>query len=89
MIPEQACYSELETNVVDQWGIPVLRSMVCSGANHEIKPPRHATGKFAEMLNRMGAKKREAKSGANAIQRQEEIIHEVMHGAWARRRRKA
>ncbi len=75
MIPNKDCYSELDPNVVDQWGIPVLR-FHWKWSDHEIKQAEHMQNTFAELIEEMGGKAT-PKSGRDAIQRPGEIIHEV------------
>ena len=76
MVPNKDCYAELDPNVVDQWGIPVLR-FHWKWSDHEIKQAGHMQQTFAELLTAMGAKNVSPKTGAEAIQRPGEIIHEV------------
>ena len=75
MLPNQDCYAELDPQVVDQWGIPVLR-FHWKWSDHEIKQAGHMQQTFAELLEGMGGKATPL-SGAAAIQRPGEIIHEV------------
>lgn len=75
MLPNKDCYCELDPNVVDQWGISVLR-FHWKWSDHEIKQAEHMQQTFAAMLEEMGGKPK-PQSGADAIQRPGEIIHEV------------
>jgi choline dehydrogenase-like flavoprotein len=75
MIPNKDCYSELDPNIVDQWGIPVLR-FHWKWSDHEIKQAEHMQNTFAELIEKMGGKAK-PKKGRDAIQRPGEIIHEV------------
>lgn len=75
MIPNKDCYSELDPNVVDQWGIPVLR-FHWKWSDHEIRQAEHMQQTFAEIIEGMGGKA-SPKKGSEAIQRPGEIIHEV------------
>ncbi len=75
MIPNKDCYCELDPQVVDQWGIPVLR-FHWKWSDHEIKQAEHMQNTFAELLEAMGGKASPRK-GRDAIQRPGEIIHEV------------
>ncbi|HEY1052041.1 MAG TPA: GMC family oxidoreductase [Prosthecobacter sp.] len=75
MLPNKDCYCELDPNVVDQWGIPVLR-FHWKWSDHEIKQAEHMQQTFAAMLEAMGGKPK-PQSGADAIQKPGEIIHEV------------
>lgn len=76
MVPNKDCYCELDPSVVDQWGIPVLR-FHWKWSDHEINQATHMQNTFAELLTAMGAKNVKPKTGAEAIQRPGEIIHEV------------
>jgi choline dehydrogenase-like flavoprotein len=75
MVPNKDCYCELDPNVVDQWGIPVLR-FHWKWSDHEIKQAEHMQNTFAELITAMGGKAT-PKSGRDAIQKAGEIIHEV------------
>ncbi len=75
MLPNKDCYCELDPQVVDQWGIPVLR-FHWKWSDHEIKQAAHMQQTFAELLEGMGGKAK-PQSGRDAIQRPGEIIHEV------------
>ncbi|TLD68747.1 GMC family oxidoreductase [Phragmitibacter flavus] len=75
MIPNKDCYCEIDPNVVDQWGIPVLR-FHWKWSDHEIKQAEHMQNTFAELLSEMGGDPK-PKSGKDAIQKPGEIIHEV------------
>ena len=75
MVPNKDCYCELDPNVVDQWGIPVLR-FHWKWADHEIKQAEHMQQTFAELLEQMGGKPKPL-SGRDAIKKPGEIIHEV------------
>lgn len=75
MVPNKDCYCELDPNVVDQWGIPVLR-FHWKWSDHEIRQATHMQQTFAAMLEAMGGKPK-PKTGRDAIQKPGEIIHEV------------
>jgi choline dehydrogenase-like flavoprotein len=75
MVPNKDCFCELDPQVVDQWGIPVLR-FHWKWSDHEIKQAEHMQQTFAELIENMGGKA-SLKSGRDAIQRPGEIIHEV------------
>lgn len=75
MVPNKDCYSELDPQVVDQWGIPVLRFHWKWG-EHEIRQAEHMQQTFAAIIEGMGGKA-SPKKGAEAIKRPGEIIHEV------------
>ncbi len=75
MIPNADCFCELDPNVVDQWGIPVLR-FHWKWSDHEIKQAEHMQQTFAALLEEMGGKAN-PQSGRDAIKKPGEIIHEV------------
>lgn len=75
MLPNKDCFCELDPGVVDQWGIPVLR-FHWKWSDHEIRQAEHMQQTFAAMLDEMGGNPK-PQSGADAIQRPGEIIHEV------------
>ncbi len=75
MLPNKDCFCELDPQVVDQWGIPVLR-FHWKWSDHEIKQAEHMQQTFAAMLDEMGGNAK-PQSGVDAIQRPGEIIHEV------------
>jgi choline dehydrogenase-like flavoprotein len=54
MIPNKDCYCELDPNVVDQWGIPVLR-FHWKWSDHEINQAKHMKQTFKEIMHEMGA----------------------------------
>jgi choline dehydrogenase-like flavoprotein len=55
MIPNQNCYCEIDPNVVDQWGIPVLRFHWKWGDN-EIRMARDMQETFREIVEELGGK---------------------------------
>lgn len=75
MIPNKDCYHDIDSNVVDQWGIPVAR-FHWKWSDHEIKQAEHMQNTFAELLEGMGGKATPLK-GEAAIKKPGEIIHEV------------
>lgn len=75
MIPNKDCYHDIDSNVVDQWGIPVAR-FHWKWSDHEIKQAEHMQNTFAELLEGMGGKATPLK-GEAAIRKPGEIIHEV------------
>ncbi len=79
MIPNQNSYCEIDKNVVDQWGIPVLKFHF-KWSDHEWKQARHMEKTFAAIIEGMGGRV----SGLSAAQRESQgisvpgtIIHEV------------
>lgn len=79
MIPNQNSYCEIDPNVVDQWGIPVLKFHF-KWSDHEWKQARHMEKTFTEIIETMGGRV----SGLSNAQRESQgisvpgsIIHEV------------
>ncbi len=72
-------YCEIDPNVVDQWGIPVLRFSY-QWSEHEVRQAKHMMDTFSEIIHTMGGKVigpipgRESKYG---LAKPGEIIHEV------------
>jgi choline dehydrogenase-like flavoprotein len=78
MIPNDDSYCEIDPNVVDQWGIPVLRFHF-KWSQDEILQAKHMQETFQEIIEAMGGIVTN-KSGADSnwgIKRGGEIIHEV------------
>ncbi len=78
MIPNDKTYCALDPDVVDQWGIPVLR-FTWQWSPHELKQAAHMHQTFAEIVGTLGGRTVSPvqKDGAQAILRAGEIIHEV------------
>lgn len=78
MIPNEDSYCEIDQDVVDQWGIPVLK-FHWKWSDHELNQAVHMQKTFAEIAERMGAKEISTvhTDGAKAIQNGGAIIHEV------------
>jgi len=78
MIPNEHSYCELDPEVKDKWGIPVLRFHWRWG-EHEIKQVEHAVSTFEEVFTRLKATPVDPieRDGAKAISKGGEIIHEV------------
>jgi choline dehydrogenase-like flavoprotein len=55
MIPNEQTYCEIDPNVVDRWGIPVLRFSF-RWSEHELKMARHMRTTFQEIIQKMGGK---------------------------------
>jgi choline dehydrogenase-like flavoprotein len=53
MIPNEDCYCEIDPDVKDKWGIPVLR-FHWKWSDHEINQVRHMQKAFREILETMG-----------------------------------
>ncbi|WOK08081.1 GMC family oxidoreductase [Imperialibacter roseus] len=72
-------YCEIDPNVVDKWGIPVLRFNY-TWSDHEIKQVKHMQDTFEEILTNMGGIFTGAKPGPESnygIAAPGRIIHEV------------
>jgi choline dehydrogenase-like flavoprotein len=78
MIPNDNSYCEIDDNVVDQWGIPVLKFHF-KWSEDEILQARHMQETFQEIITTMGGIVTHS-AGADSnwgISRGGEIIHEV------------
>ncbi len=78
MIPNEDCYCEIDSGVVDQWGIPVLK-FHWKWSDHELNQAAHMHRTFAEIFDAMGGRVLSTvqTDGARAIARPGQIIHEV------------
>ncbi len=73
MIPNEYTYCEIDPNVVDRWGIPVLRFHF-RWSEHELKMVEHMRQTFTEIIETMGGKVVSADRG---ISTGGTIIHEL------------
>ena len=79
MIANDLSYCEIDPNVVDQWGIPVLKFHF-KWADHEWKQARHMEKAFTEIIDAMGGRVvglANAEREADGISVPGSIIHEV------------
>lgn len=78
MIPNDDCYCEIDPEVKDRWGVPVLRFHWKWGES-EIRQAGHAMATFLEVIDRMGGEPLPGyqTDGRKAISKGGEIIHEV------------
>ncbi len=77
MIPNADTYCEIDSNVVDRWGIPVLKFHF-KWTDAELKQVEHMEQTFTALIETMGGKvTRSAKPVAEKISKGGEIIHEV------------
>jgi choline dehydrogenase-like flavoprotein len=78
MIPNDDCYCELDPEVKDSWGIPVLR-FHWQWSEHELAQVEHMRRTFLSIFDRMGARllDPEKAEGPAQISRGGEMIHEV------------
>ena len=79
-IPLESNYCEIDPNVVDKYGIPVLRFNV-KWSEHEIKQAKHMKETFAEILHKMGAivtyGHKDGPENNYGLSKPGEIIHEA------------
>jgi len=78
MIPNELSYCEIDRDVVDQWGIPVLKFHF-KWSDDEIQMARHAQETFKDIILTMGGEVIESSGPADnwGISRGGEVIHEV------------
>ena len=78
MIPNENSYCELDPEVKDRWGIPVLR-FHWQWSDHELRQAAHMQRTFAELIEAMGGRVLEPPrpDPADAIKPGGFIIHEV------------
>ena len=78
MIPNENCYSEIDPEKKDKWGVPVLR-FHWKWAGSEIKQALHAEKTFAEMIEAMGGavSGKRAERPIDALEPGGSIKHEV------------
>jgi choline dehydrogenase-like flavoprotein len=78
MIPNEDSFCQIDPNVVDKWGIPVLR-FNWKWSEHEIRQVAHMQNTFADWIAAMGCtrKDRPSADGRKAIAPGGSIIHEV------------
>ncbi len=78
MIPNEDSYCDIDPEMVDQWGIPVLK-FHWKWSEHELNQTAHMHKTFAEIITGMGGKVTTPveTDGRKAIYKPGEIIHEV------------
>jgi choline dehydrogenase-like flavoprotein len=78
MIPNEESYCELDPEVKDRWGIPVLR-FHWRWSEHETRQAAHMQRTFGEIIEAMGGRMKDPviADGAKAIASGGSIIHEV------------
>ncbi len=78
MIPNPDSYCELDPDVLDRWGVPVLR-FHWKWSKHEINQASHMVRTFAQIIEAMGGKVGGAveTDGSKVIAKGGQIIHEV------------
>ncbi|MBI2073238.1 MAG: GMC family oxidoreductase [Gemmatimonadetes bacterium] len=78
-VPNEHCYCEIDPNVVDQWGIPVLR-FHWKWADHEYQQVKHMQETFRALIAEMGGTPLSPMPPAErgyGISNGGEIIHEL------------
>jgi choline dehydrogenase-like flavoprotein len=78
MIPNEDSFCELDPEVKDKWGIPVMR-FHWKWSEHEIRQAAHMQQTFADIITAMGGRMRKSPEpdGAKSIANGGVIIHEV------------
>ena len=77
MIPNDDTYLEIDNNVVDKWGIPVLKFHY-KASDAELKQMEHMEQTFTALIETMGGTvKRDPRPASEKISVGGEIIHEV------------
>ena len=78
MIPNEDSYCEIDNDVVDQWGIPVLK-FHWKWSEHELRQAVHMQRTFVGIIDEMGGHvlSKVQTDGAKAIAAPGQIIHEV------------
>jgi choline dehydrogenase-like flavoprotein len=78
MIPNEQSFCEIDPQVKDKWGIPVLR-FHWEWSEHEIRQARHMQKTFADLIEAMGGRVngKAQLDGDGAIHPGGNIIHEV------------
>ncbi len=79
MIPNDDTYCEIDPDVVDKWGIPVLRFHF-KWSEYEVKQAKHMHETFASILETLGGEilgPRHPANIADGMSKGGEIIHEV------------
>lgn len=78
MIPNERSYCELDPELKDRWGIPVLR-FHWQWSEHETRQAAHMQRTFGELISAMGGRVKSPPlaDGAKAIEPGGKIIHEV------------
>ncbi len=74
MIPNEKSYCEIDPNVTDQFGIPVLRFHF-AWSEHELKQSAHMRKTFTEIIQNLGGRPESITAGN--ITTGGEVIHEV------------
>lgn len=77
MLPNDGCFAELDPNVKDQWGIPVLR-FHWKWTEAELNLVKHQQQHIRDLLEAMGGKVAKAETDpSKAIRQGGTVIHEV------------
>ena len=76
MIPNEDSFADLDPNVKDKWGIPVMR-WHWKFSDHEKRMAIHAEKTFTDVIEAMGGKVRKNKNRDGILEPGGKIIHEV------------
>jgi choline dehydrogenase-like flavoprotein len=76
MIPNKGSFAELDPQVKDKWGIPVVR-WHWKWSEHELRMADHAEKTFTSIISAMGGTVRNAPTTRNGLMPGGKIIHEV------------
>jgi choline dehydrogenase-like flavoprotein len=76
MIPNKGSYAELDPQVKDKWGIPVVR-WHWKWSEHELRMADHAEKTFTAIITAMGGTVRNTPTTRNGLMPGGKIIHEV------------
>ncbi|MCB1232354.1 MAG: GMC family oxidoreductase, partial [Verrucomicrobiae bacterium] len=77
MIPNENSYADIDPEVKDKWGIPVVR-WHWKWSDHELNMSEHAQRTFEEMIDAMGGTPMDGgRTGRDTIHNGGDIIHEV------------
>jgi choline dehydrogenase-like flavoprotein len=77
MIPNEDSFAELDPQVKDKWGIPVIR-WHWKWSQHELRMAEHAEKTFSDIISAMGGTVRPGTpTGGKGLEPGGKIIHEV------------
>ncbi len=76
MIPNKDSYAELDPQIKDKWGIPVVR-WHWKWSEHELRMADHAEKTFTALFTAMGGTVRNVPAARNGLMPGGKIIHEV------------
>jgi len=76
MIPNENCYGDIDPEMKDKWGIPVMR-FHWKWSEHEVNQVIHAEKTFGELIEVMGGTVRSRGRAGHSLENPGHIIHEV------------